>query len=64
MTDEPSIERFYQAQERREREREWRRHRLANAVSLADFHEIKLADAVDPTQQTANVGYPRLKLRP
>jgi hypothetical protein len=54
MSDQPSLDRWYEAQERKRIEIERRRARLAGASSLAEWHEIKIADAVPPSQQTAN----------
>lgn len=60
---EPSIERLYEARERRRREQEQLRERLRNASSIGEYLEIKLASEKPEPQQTANRGYEELKTR-
>lgn len=61
MSEEPSIQRFYEAQERREMERVQLRERLKNAASIGEYLEIKLANEKPEPQQTANRGYASVK---
>jgi hypothetical protein len=60
---EPSLERLYEARERRLAALERKRAAVGNVGSLEEYHAAKYADARPTVQQTANMGHMAIKKR-
>jgi hypothetical protein len=59
----PSLDRLYEARERRRLEQERRKAKQDHSLSLSEYHEAKYAERKPRLQQTANLAYPKLKGR-